>query len=125
MPNKPKLTVKHEVMKQRGKILMRRFKDIDYECFKIRLFVEGDIDLLESVEYELHPSFHNPLKKIEQAKGGFPLEIWTWGEFDIEVTFNYKDKHVTGIVYSLEYSDDLPAEDEAYVDVSPDYLRRA
>lgn len=124
MKKKPVLKVKHELVKRRGKILMRKFKDITYECFRLRLFIEGDIDVLEGVEYELHPSFPNPLIMVKKRKGGFPLEIWTWGEFDITVTFYHKDGDITDTVYSIAYSDQLPAEDEAYIDESPPYLRR-
>ena len=104
---------------------MRRFKDIPDECYNLRIFVEGDINSLERVEYELHPSFYNPLKRVDKRKGGFPLEIWTWGEFDITVSFYYKDGSVTGTVFSLAYSNELPSEDDAYLDVTPDYLKRA
>ena len=124
MPKKPSLKVKHELVKRRGKILMRRFKGIPYDCFKIRLFIEGDIDALEEVEYELHPSFPNPLIEVKKRKGGFPLEIWTWGEFGVSVTFYQKDGNITEQVYPLEYSDQLPVEDEAYLDESPPGMRR-
>ncbi|HFD12404.1 MAG TPA: hypothetical protein ENJ32_08050, partial [Crenotrichaceae bacterium] len=82
-------------------------------------------DTLKKVEYELHPSFYNPLRAVENPKGGFPLDIWTWGEFDITVTFYYKDGSVSDSVFSLAYSDELPASDKAYIDITPDSLKRA
>jgi hypothetical protein len=114
----------HELVKRRGKILMRRFKGLSNECFRIRLYVTGNIDALESVEYELHPSFPSPIQRVRTRRGGFPLEIWTWGEFDISVTFYPKVGAATETVYSLSYSNQLPAADEAYLDVSPASLRK-
>lgn len=125
MPNKPKIIVKHKLLKEKGKIKYRRFKDIPDDCYQLRIYVEGDTDTLQRVEYELHPSFHNPLKRVNKRRGGFPLDIWTWGEFDIAVTFVFKDGSTEDTIFSLEYSDELPAEDDAYIDVSPNYMRRA
>jgi len=124
MPTQPKFKVKHELVKQRNKILMRRFKDTPYDCFKIRLYIEGDIDELKSVRYELHPSFPRPNQLTTSRSGGFPIEIWTWGEFEINVTFNHKDGIVTETVYHLKYSKELSDKDEDYIDVSPPYLQR-
>ena len=125
MQKKPEIKVRHKLLKKNGKILMRHFKGIPDECFNIRIFLEGDIDTLKKVEYELHPSFYNPLRAVENPKGGFPLDIWTWGEFDITVTFYYKDGSVSDSVFSLAYSDELPASDKAYIDITPDSLKRA
>ena len=110
------ITVKHKLLKERGKILVRSFRSVQYQNYGIRLYVKGDTDSLRVVKYELHPSFPNPVRTVRQRQGGFPLDIWTWGEFDIEVTFYHKDGTKTHTVYSLEYSDELPAEDSAYVE---------
>ena len=125
MPAKPKFKVKHELVKKRNKVLMRRFKNTPDDCFKIRLHIEGDIDELKSVRYELHPSFPRPNNLIKSPSGGFALEIWTWGEFEINVTFNHKDGMETETVYHLQYSQELPVKDEDYLDESPSYLQRA
>lgn len=125
MPTSLEYKVKHEVVKHKGKILFRHFKDLPDECFKIRLYVEGDLRRLERVEYELHPSFDKPLQSVKKSRGGFPIEIWTWGEFDILVTFYFKNGEAQDTVYSLAYSKELPEDEDEYIDVTPDYLRRA
>lgn len=114
------LQVKHELVRRGGKIRFRKFHRGGAEHFNLRISVEGsDVGDLESVEYELHPTFPSPLRKVTKREGGFPLDIWTWGEFEIPVTFYFQDGAVAGTRYQLEYSNELPAGEEEYVDETP------
>lgn len=113
------LRVGHKVVKSGSKIRSRRFREGGYEHYKIRLFVEGDVAALKSVEYLLHDTFANPHRIITDPADGFALDIWTWGEFEIKVTLNFKDGTKTELSHSLAYSDELPASDSAYTNEGP------
>ncbi len=112
------LEIKHEVVKINGKIPYRKFSAKGREHFNLKIYVEGDLSKLESVEYNLHPTFRFPRREIYDASDGFPLEIWTWGEFDIEVVFNYTDGAVGSKIHHLLYSDMLSNNADDYIDVS-------
>lgn len=112
-------TVKHELVKKDGKIRFRKFSSQGREHFNIRLFIEGPIDEVEFVEYELHPTFRNTNRIVRDRAGGFPLTIWTWGEFDIIVTIHPKRGDREQIVYQLKFGNQLPASDSAYIDETP------
>ncbi len=110
--------VKHELLKIKGEIPFKKFSSKGREHFNLKIYIEGNLDELESVEYELHPTFRVPQRRIYKAEGGFPLKIWTWGEFDIQVTFHYKDGAVGSKIHHLAYSDMLPSNEDDYIDVS-------
>ena len=114
------LQVKHELVRRGDKVRFRKFHKGGAEHFNLRISVEGsDLEEVESVEYELHPTFPSPLRTVTKKEDGFPLEIWTWGEFEIPVTFHFKDGTVAETVYNLEYSDQLPTSEEGYIDETP------
>jgi|APSaa5957512535_1039671.scaffolds.fasta_scaffold309927_1 transcription initiation factor IIF auxiliary subunit len=112
------ISVRHKLLKRNGKILFKKFSDKGDEHFKLSIFLDGEIEQVESVDYELHRSFKNPLRKVDNKKTNFELVIWTWGEFDIGVTIHFKDGSLGETVYTLKYSDQLVAESNAYIDVS-------
>ena len=104
MPRSSNREVKHELVKKRGKIRFRKFSRDGFDHFNLLIYVEGDLRDLESVEYELHPSFADPIRRVTQREGGFPLRIWTWGEFEIAVTFYLADGSTEQTVHNLLYS---------------------
>jgi len=116
------LTVAHEVEKdRRGKIKYRRFRKGGYDHYKVKLYIKGDdLKNVSHVEYELHPTFSNRNRTVEDPSDNFSLSIWTWGEFDVAVTVYLKDGEIKTFNHPLEYSNQLPANDDAYVDVTPE-----
>ena len=112
-------TVKHELVKRDGKIRFRKFSEKGYEHFNIRLYIEGPIEQVEYVEYELHPTFKDTNRIIRKRAGGFPLNIWTWGEFDIIVTIHPISGDREQIIYPLKFGADLPADSAKYIDETP------
>jgi transcription initiation factor IIF auxiliary subunit len=112
------ICVRHELQKKNGKILFKKFSSNGSEHFKIRIFLHGNIEQIESVDYELHSSFKKPCRHVENKESCFSLEIWTWGEFDINVTLYFMDGSIGEITYLLKYSNQLVAEADAYIDVS-------
>ena len=112
----PDFTVHHELLRRNGRIRFRKFKKDGYEHYKIRLYVEGDIPDIETVQYELHPSFRDPLRESNVARDGFAISFWTYGEFEVLVTVIFRNGNRNTETYELMYSAALPAEDEAYID---------
>ena len=117
--------VRVKLLKRKGKVPFRKFHKNGAEHFNIRLYVEGGLSNLESVTYELHPTFRNPVRTVPSTTQGFSLDIWTWGEFDVAVTFLFADGHTSSTVYKLEYSDQLPAQESAYIDETDPKVRGA
>lgn len=123
MANDRRLSVRHELRKKQGRIRVRRFHREGSEHFAVRLYVEGDTGDLTAVTYELHPTFREPERTVSDPARGFALDIWTWGEFDVDVTFHSRDGTSSTTVYALKYSDELPAEESAYIDETDASIR--
>ena len=118
----PKFEVKHEVGRKGKRIRTRRFSDGGYDHYRIRLKIEGDLDEIEEVQYELHPTFNERFRTTRDRAHGFPLDIWTWGEFELPIVVTFKDGTTKQVSYDLEYSEELPPDDDAYSDESDSSL---
>ena len=53
---------------------------------------EDELDEVEWVEYILHPTFPNPVRKIKDRDTNFRLESRGWGEFNIKVHVYLDDR---------------------------------
>jgi transcription initiation factor IIF auxiliary subunit len=70
-PKTRDVKIRHTILKRGGKIRSRRFHEGGYEHFNVRVFVDGDIEDLQSVEYQLHPTFPNPHRvRSTSGRGG-------------------------------------------------------
>ena len=49
------------------------------------------LDVITFVEYQLHPSFPNPIRRIRKKQGGFPLETRGWGIFKLRARVVFED----------------------------------
>jgi len=119
------LTVIHKVEKNKqGKIRYRRFKTGGYDHYRVRLYLEGeDVSKVVYVEYELPPTFSNRTRTVENSNDNFSLFIWTWGEFDVAVTVYLKNGENKTYIHSLVYSNELPTNEDEYVDETPNKFR--
>ena len=113
------VSVRHKVLRKAGRVRFRKFSRNGYDQFKIRVSVSGPLSEIESVEYELHPTFINPVRISRDRSGGFPIEFWTWGEFEIFVTIHFVDGRDEELTYYLAYSSELPSEASAYHNETP------
>jgi transcription initiation factor IIF auxiliary subunit len=52
----------------------------------------GDLDQIEYVEYSLHESFPNPIRRKYDRSSGFKLETSGWGTFPLYLSIHYKDQ---------------------------------
>ena len=69
------------------------------------VFIKEDrstLDKIRCVEYTLHPTFPNPVRRICTSQSGFALRENGWGEFTIYVRIEWKDSHATNQSYRLD-----------------------
>ena len=52
---------------------------------------DSDLDLIDSVQYELHPTFKNRIRVAPNRQSNFEIAIWTWGYFNIKAKLVMKD----------------------------------
>ena len=118
-------TISHQVLKKDGKVRFRILTRNGYDQYRIRLSISGPLSEISHVEYELHPTFREPIRISKDRLAGFPIEFWTWGEFEILVTAHYTDGHEESVTYDLQYGSTLPSSIDAYHDETPASLREA
>ena len=51
----------------------------------------GDLAKVEFVEYVLHETFPEPIRRIDSRKGGFTLESEGWGTFTLKAFVHMKN----------------------------------
>jgi transcription initiation factor IIF auxiliary subunit len=61
---------------------------------------EEELDKIAYVEYHLHSSFKNPVKRVRKMRGGFPLTMKGWGTFQINARVVFKDKNTKDLSLS-------------------------
>jgi transcription initiation factor IIF auxiliary subunit len=62
------------------------------------------LDEIKSVEYLLHRSFPNPLRKRTNREKNFSLESSGWGEFTMRITVFFKNGQRIETSYYLDLS---------------------
>ena len=83
-------------------------KQVDADLWEWELFLVGDketLDEINYVEYTLHPTFRNPVKKIEdrgdEPDKGFFLKGKGWGMFTVGIKIVFKDKEIKYLKHPL------------------------
>jgi transcription initiation factor IIF auxiliary subunit len=74
------------------------------------VWIEGDddaLDQVEFVEWRLHPTFPNPVRRVTDRGTRFRLETGGWGVFPIVARVHMKDGSDTQLRHqlSLHYTD--------------------
>ncbi|MCK4820650.1 hypothetical protein KA005_33100 [bacterium] len=70
------------------------------------LYIKGDWEELkeiEYVEYTLHETFPNPIRRKYNSKDGFKLKTAGWGEFTVFIRVHYKENINKKDEYIEEY----------------------
>lgn len=114
-----KITVQHELLKQEDKVRFRQFTKNGYDHFLIRLSISGSLDDIDYIEYELHPTFKDNIRTANDRDNGFPIEFWTWGEFEIVVMAYFLNGKEKELSYLLEYAKELPKNLTGYINETP------
>jgi transcription initiation factor IIF auxiliary subunit len=107
------LTFNCEVIRDaQGKIKYQIFHSGGREHYHISIWLEGsdiELDAIEKVEYELHPTFRNRNRNSSNRSKKFGITFWTWGMFAIKTTIHYKKGTTEISNYYLSY--ELPNDD--------------
>jgi hypothetical protein len=62
---------------------------------------ERELDLIDSVEWALHPSFPKPIRTVYDRKSKFCLDAAGWEGFTITAHLNWSDTRVTKLTHEL------------------------
>jgi transcription initiation factor IIF auxiliary subunit len=68
------------------------------------VWVEGSedaLDKVDSVEWTLHPTFSNPIRKVHNRQEKFRLVTGGWGEFQIRARVEMKDGKTVNLRHDL------------------------
>jgi transcription initiation factor IIF auxiliary subunit len=66
----------------------------NYDWWDWEAFLDNDISKqsnVDYVEYVLHPTFPNPVRKITDSKDGFVIKVTGYGSFMLKVFVHTKD----------------------------------
>ena len=72
------------------------------------IYIDADastLEQIECVEYQLHPTFQNPLRKVCKPDTKFALSSNGWGTFNIGVNIIYKDRHTQQLKHELVFKE--------------------
>lgn len=91
--------------------LKQDYEYIRKDWWKWSIWLEGEeaeLDSVESVEYTLHPTFHDPVRMNTDRASKFKLSSAGWGTFTIFAKVTKKDGEVIDMEHELElhYPDD-------------------
>jgi transcription initiation factor IIF auxiliary subunit len=108
-----RFTGKAQVIRDpQGKVKFWQRTEISREHFHIGIWIDGDptdLDNVQQVEYELHPSFRRRNRFSRNRQNKFGITIWTWGLFNVHITILMKDGSKAEMDYFLDYQ--LPPDD--------------
>ena len=75
--------------------LRNRWKLVEKDYWEWEAFIDdngsGELDEIEYVEYILHPTFKDPVRKIRSRRTNFTMETAGWGTFSLKAYLNKKD----------------------------------
>ncbi len=113
--------LKNNVIKDsNGKIKFRKFTDDGYEHYHVGLWLAADssreLDRVEYVEYELHPTFSKRTRKSRARHNDFSITFWSWGTFTVTAKIHLVKGAVEEIKHELVY--ELPWADSDYVQIN-------
>lgn len=62
----------------------------------------GEIKDIEFVEYVLHPTFPDPIRRIDSRNNNFKLQTEGWGEFKLKAFLHKKDGSKKKLEHNIE-----------------------
>jgi transcription initiation factor IIF auxiliary subunit len=75
------------------------------DWWKWAVWVEGSDELLDRIEYvewTLHPTFHQPVRKVRNRSEKFRIETGGWGVFPIRALVQSKDGTALKLHHTLK-----------------------
>lgn len=86
-------------------IIAQDYKYLGNDHWKWSAWIEGpakELDKVESVTYNLHPTFPNPVRRVDSRKNNFRLESAGWGVFMLYASVLRKDGSIERLKHYLE-----------------------
>lgn len=62
----------------------------------------GDLEQVDHVEYVLHETFPNPVRRVDDPEGGFAMRTSGWGVFELVAFVYTKDGDKIRLTHQLE-----------------------
>ena len=97
-----------------GKIKFRRSPSSETDHYHLGVSVvadsETELDAVDRVEYELHPTFRNRIRNSFNRKNDFSITFWAWGAFEIAATIHFVDPDADPEVIKHTLSIKLPTD---------------
>lgn len=81
------------------------YKYVGDDYWKWSVWLEGpakELDQVESVTYNLHPTFRNPIRRIDSREDKFRLKTSGWGVFTLYGTLLLKNGSTERLKHNLE-----------------------
>ena len=69
----------------------------------------GEMDKVDHVEYILHPTFRNPIRRVDTKEDGFKLATTSWGTFDLKAFVHFKDGSKKKLTHEIELQENPEA----------------
>lgn len=73
----------------------KSFREGGRDHYYVRIYIESDspeeLDAVDSVQYELHPTFRQRYRVSTERATGFEIRIWTYGYFSARAKIVKKD----------------------------------
>jgi transcription initiation factor IIF auxiliary subunit len=88
-------------------------KQINEDRWDWEIHLDGeqkDLSEIDYVEYTLHQSFPNPIRRVYNHHSGFKLETNGWGTFPVYLTVKYKNKKEIRDTLELDFAKDIKKE---------------
>ena len=80
--------------------------DLHKDWFDWEAFLDdsgsGELSNVDYVEYILHPTFPNPIRRISNPQGGFVLKTTGWGIFTLKAFVYTKNGKKIRLTHELE-----------------------
>lgn len=62
----------------------------------------GELSKVDFVEYVLHETFRDPIKRIKSPEGGFRLKIEGWGAFELKAFVHFLDGKKVRLTHHIQ-----------------------
>ena len=62
----------------------------------------GELNNVEYVEYILHPTFKNPVRRVTDKNSGYRLNTSGWGTFLLRAIVHFNDGSTKNLSHSIE-----------------------
>jgi transcription initiation factor IIF auxiliary subunit len=77
---------------------------LGHDYWKSSVWLEGspeELDNVDRVVYILHPTFHNPVREVDDRSTKFRLDTSGWGTFTIHAKAVHRDGRETPLEHDL------------------------